>query len=98
MLPPSATLGLAVRLTVVASIVSVMAVLAELGSMATRMPPPEVLAICAETEPGSTYTSSLAGNGTLMLPLVCPAAIRMTAPLDKVTLRSLSGAWVMVAV
>ena len=65
MLPPSATLAMAVRLTVVVSIVSVIAVVAGVGSMARFSKlPPLAEAMVAETEPASTYTSS-AGAATL---------------------------------
>ncbi|MNR02238.1 hypothetical protein D3C85_1180810 [compost metagenome] len=41
---------------------------------------------------------SFAASGTLAVPVVEPAGITITAPLDKVTVRSLSGTWVRVAV
>ena len=55
MLPPSATLAEAVRLTVVTSRVSVIAVVAGAGSI-TRLSklPPAAMLIVAETEPAST--------------------------------------------
>ena len=98
MLPPSATLGVALRLTVVASTVSVTVVTAGVVSTTRPMPPPLVLAMLALTELGSTYTSSLAASGTLTVPLVAPAAIVMTAPLLSVTCSALTGACVIDAV
>ena len=64
-MPPSATLGVAVRLTVVVSIVSVIAVLAAAGLISRfSKPPPVALEIVADTLPASTTTSSL-GAATL---------------------------------
>ena len=79
MLPPSATLPLAVRLTVVLFTVSVIAVTAAAG-LTTRLSklPPVALAIVADTLPASTYTSSR-GAGTLTVPLLAPAAIVVVA-------------------
>src|SRR5262245_14721826 len=85
MLPPSAALGVAVRLTVVASIVSVIAVVAAAGLIASASKlPPVALLMVADTVPASTYGSS-PGAGTLTVPELLPAAIAMVAPLDNVT-------------
>ena len=54
MLPPSATLGVALRLTVVVSIVSVIAVTAGVASITMPMPPPLVPLMLALTLVGST--------------------------------------------
>ena len=84
MLPPSATLGVAVRLTVVVSAVSVMAVVAGAGLTARFSKlPPVALTIVADTLPASTYTSSV-GAATVAVPLLAPAAIVITAPLLRV--------------
>src|SRR5688572_19971740 len=86
MLPPSATLGLALNDTVVVSIVSVMVVVATAGLTvnASKLPPAALL-IVADTLPASTITSSL-GAGTLTVPLLVPAAMLIVAPLESVTL------------
>src|SRR5215831_9803277 len=85
MTPPSATLGLALRLTVVVSIVSVIAVVAAAGLIArlSKLPPLAAVMV-ADTLPASTYTSSL-GAATLTLPLLAPAAMLIVAPLLSVT-------------
>ena len=98
MLPPSATVLLAVSVSVVVSIVSVTVVTAATGSMASGMPPPEVLAMVALMLVGSTYTSSLAATGTLAVPLRAPAAMVITAPLERVTSSAVVGACVTLAV
>ncbi|MNM97738.1 hypothetical protein D3C81_1102510 [compost metagenome] len=41
---------------------------------------------------------SFGASGTLTVPVVAPAGITITAPLDRVMVRSVSGAWVRVAV
>ena len=85
MLPPSATLGVAVRLTVVVSIVSVTLVVAAAGLMASASKlPPEALLIVADTLPASTYTSSPCA-ATLTVPELAPAAMVIVAPLANVT-------------
>ena len=85
MVPPSATLADAVRLTVVVAMVSVIAVVAAAGLIARFSKlPPVALEIVADTLPASTYTSS-PGAGTLALPLLAPAAIVIVAPLLSVT-------------
>ena len=96
--PPSATAGLAVSDTVVVSIVSAIAVLAAVGSMASasKLPPAAVL-IVADTLPASMNASSL-GAATLTLPLLAPAAMVITAPLDSVTLTAVCAGAVSDAV
>ena len=97
-MPPSATLPVAVRETVVASVVSVMLVVAAVG-FTTRDSklPPVAVAIVAETEPASMYTSSL-GAATLTVPLEAPAAMLITAPLDSVTDTAVPAGLVRLAV
>src|SRR5262245_40915400 len=98
MLPPSATLGVALKLTVVASIVSVTAVVAAVGLTARLSKlPPVALLIVADTLPASTYASSL-GAATLTVPELAPAAIVMVAPLLSVTVTALWAALVNDAV
>ena len=85
MVPPSATLAVAVRLTVVVSGVSVMAVTAGAGfTTSDSSPPPVAPVIVACTLPASTYTSS-AGAATLTVPVLVPAAMVIVAPLLSVT-------------
>ena len=98
MLPPSATLGVAVSDTVVVSTVSVIAVETGAGSMArfSKLPPVAVLML-ADTLPASTYTSS-PGAGTLTEPELAPAAMVMFAPLLKATLTAVNAAAVNEAV
>ena len=60
-------------------------------------PPPLVPAIEADTLPASTYTSSL-GAATAIEPVVAPAAMAITAPLDSVTLIGVFAACYNVAV
>ena len=90
MQPPSATLGVAVRLTVVVSSVAVMLVVVAAG-LTTRFSklPPVADAIVVVIEPASRYTSSL-GAATLAVPDEAPAAIMMTLPLESVTV---TGDW-----
>ena len=77
MLPPSATLPVAVKLTVVASIVSVIVVTAAVASVIRFSKlPPETPVIVLLTEPASITASSL-GAGTLTVPLDAPAAMLM---------------------
>src|SRR5882757_6332966 len=98
MLPPSATLGVAVRLTVVVSVVSVIAVVAAVGlTTSDSKPPPDAVLMVADTLPASMYTSSL-GAATLTLPLLAPAAMPMVAPLDSVTVTGAAAALVSDAV
>ena len=97
MLPPSATLGVAVRLSVVVSSVSVMLVTAGAGLIARLSKlPPTADARVAETDPASAYTVS-AGAGTLTVPLDAPAAILITAPLDRVTVTGVPAGLVRLA-
>ena len=98
MLPPSATLGVAVRVTVVVSTVSVTAVTAAAG-LATRLSklPPLVAVIVAETLPASAYTSSV-GAGTDTLFDEVPATMTICAPFDSVTVTSVPAALLSVAV
>src|SRR4030095_2484035 len=98
MLPPSATLAVAVRLTVGLAIVSVIAVVAAAGLIARFSKlPPVPLEIVADTLPASTYTSSL-GAATLTVPLLAPAAMLIVAPLLKVTVTAVCAAFVNDAV
>ena len=84
-MPPSATLGVAARLTVVVLAVSVMVVVAAAGLMASASKlPPDALLIVADTLPASMYTSS-PGAATLTVPELAPAAMLIVAPLLSVT-------------
>ena len=98
MLPPSATLGVAVRLTVVVSTVSVMAVVAGAGLTArfSKLPPLAAL-IVADTLPASTIASSV-GAGTLVVPVLAPAAMVIVAPLLSVTVTGACAGAVRLAV
>ena len=98
MLPPSATLAVALSDTVVVSMVSVMPVLAGVALTArfSKLPPvADAIERC--TLPASRTTSSV-GAGRLVLPLLAPAAIVMTAPLSSVTLTAVNAALVSDAV
>ena len=77
MLPPSATLPVAVKLTVVSSIVSVIVVTAAAVSVIrfSKLPPVTPVIVLL-TEPVSITASSL-GAGTLTVPLDAPAAMLM---------------------
>src|SRR5688500_8559439 len=98
MLPPSATLAVAVRLTVVVAIVSVIAVVAAAGLIARLSKlPPVALEIVADTLPASTYTSSL-GAAALTVPLLVPAAMLIVAPLLSVTVTAVCAGLVSDAV
>ena len=80
------------------SSVSVIAVVAAAGLIASASKlPPVAAVIVADTVPASTYTSSL-GAGTFAVPLVAPAAMLIVAPLDRVTLTGEAAAFVNVAV
>ena len=85
MLPPSVTLGVAVSVAVTVSSVSVIAVTAGvlLTSTFSKLPP-LVLLIVVETEPASTYASSV-GAATDTEPVLAPAAMLIIAPFDRVT-------------
>ena len=97
--PPSVMFGCEVRVTVVVSMVSVIWVTAGVGSMvSTTLPPPVVPVTVTLICDGSIYGLSFGASGTLTLPVVEPAGITITAPLDRVMVRSLRGAWVRFAV
>ncbi|MNL09889.1 hypothetical protein D3C87_1306690 [compost metagenome] len=85
-------------MTVVVSMVSVTSVTAGtlLGTRFSKLPPVAV-EIVASTLPASLYTSS-AGAGTVTVPVVLPASIVITAPLDRVTVTGEPAALVKVAV
>ena len=55
------------------------------------------VAIVVDTVPASTYGSSL-GAATETVPIVAPAAMAMTAPLDRVSVTALCAGLVSVAV
>ena len=97
-MPPSATLGVAVRVAVVTSIVSVTVVTAAAASITSdsKLPPVAVL-IVRETLPASTYGSSV-GAAMLTVPLVAPAAMVIVSPVDSVTVTGVSAGLVRVAV
>ena len=97
-MPPSATEAEAERLTVVASIVSVIEVVAAAGftSKDSKLPPVAEL-IVAETDPASIYTSSV-GAATETEPVVAPLAIVIEAPFDSVTVTAPCAALVRLAV
>ena len=97
MKPPSATLADAVRLTVLASTVSVIVVVAG-APLTTRLSklPPDAATMLVDTLPASTYTSSL-GAGTLTVPELAPAAMVMVAPLARLTVTAVCAAAVRVA-
>ena len=98
MLPPSATLGVAVRLTVVVPNVSVMWVTAAAGLIARLSKlPPAADAMVALTSPLSRYTSS-PGAATGTLPEAAPAAIVIMVPLLRVTLTGVCATWLRLAV
>ena len=98
MLPPSATLGVAVRLSVVVLIVSVTLVVAAAGLIASASKlPPDALLIVADTLLASIYTSST-GAATLTVPELAPAAIVIVAPLERVTVTAVCAELVSDAV
>jgi hypothetical protein len=98
MVPPSATLGVALSDTVVVLMVSLTAVVAAAGLTArfSKLPPLALL-IVVDTVPASTIASSL-GAATLALPLLAPAAMLIVAPLDSVTVTGVCAAAVSDAV
>ena len=97
-MPPSATEPVAVRETVVSSVVSVMLVVAAAGfTTKDSKLPPVAVAIVADTEPASMYTSSV-GAAIETVPVVAPLAIVITAPFDKVTVTAPCAALVRLAV
>ena len=98
MVPPSATLGVAVSVTVVASLSSVTLVTAAVVSIVSASrPPPLVVAIVRETVPASMYGSS-PGAAIDTVPVVAPAAMLIVWPLDNVTVSGVTAALVSVAV
>src|ERR1041385_4663834 len=98
MLPPSATMGVAVSDTVVVSIVSLTAVVAAAGlTTSDSKLPPTADVIAVDTLPASTIVSSL-GAATLTVPLLAPAAIVIVAPLPSVTVTAVCAALVNDAV
>ena len=98
MLPPSATAGEAVRVTVLASTVSVMVVTAAAG-LRTRFSklPPLAPVMVTDTEPASRYTSSV-GAATGTEPLLVLARMVIVAPFESVTVTSLCAGALRVAV
>ena len=98
MLPPSATVGVAVNVIVVSSMVSVIVVIAGAGFIVVGMPLPLTPVIVALTFVGSLYTSSLAGTGTATVPVSCPGRIVIVCPLESVTSSGVVGARVTEAV
>ena len=97
-MPPSATLGVAVSVAVVTSIVSLTVVVAAVLSIdSDSKPPPDVEAIVRETEPASRYGSSV-GARIDTVPVVAPAAMAIVWPLDSVTVSGVTAALVSVAV
>ena len=98
MLPPSATLAVADKFSVVGSLSSVTVVLAAAGSICSDSKlPPVAVAIVALTVQASRYGSS-PGAATMTLPVVAPAAMAIVAPLDSVTVTAVCAALVNVAV
>src|SRR5512134_2709099 len=98
MLPPSATAGVALRLTVVVCSVSLTAVVAAAGlTTSDSKLPPEAALIVAETLPASMYTSSL-GAAILTVPLLVPAAMTIVAPLLRLTVTAVCATLVNDAV
>jgi len=91
-------LAVALRETVLLSMVSVMSVTAGVLST-TRFSklPPVVLVMLASTLPASLYTSS-PGAATVMVPVLAPLAMLITAPLLRVTVMAVPAGLVRVAV
>ncbi|MNC29625.1 hypothetical protein D3C76_896930 [compost metagenome] len=98
MVPFSSTLGVAVRVTVVVSIESVMDVTAGslLGTRFSKLPPVVPMMVVLTVLP-LTWTS-LAGVPTTTVPVVWPASMVMTEPLLKVTVIGVPAGLVRVAV
>ncbi len=95
---PSATTASPVIETVVASIVSVMVVVAALAlTFSASKLPPVALVIVREMLPASTYTSSV-GARTDTEPVLLPAAMVIVSPVDNVTVTGVCAALVNVAV
>ena len=79
--------------------VSVTWVTAGFGSTVnTRLVPPVVPVTLTLIWLGSMYGLSFGASGTLTVPVNWPAVMVITAPLDRVMVRSLTGACVTVAV
>ncbi len=79
--------------------VSVICVTAGFGSIvSTRLLPPVVPVTFTLIWLGSMYGLSFGASGTLTVPVSWPAVMVITAPLDRVMLRSLIGGCVTVAV
>ncbi|MNM81588.1 hypothetical protein D3C81_935990 [compost metagenome] len=84
-MPPSATDGVALRVRLVVSMVSVTLVTAdEPSTFSSSKSPPVLPVIFALTLPASMYTSS-PGAAMVTLPSVWPAAMVMVSPLLRVT-------------
>ena len=96
--PPSATLGVAVRVAVVVSTVSVTLVTAAVGLIArfSKLPPVAVV-IVADTLPASTSASS-AGAATVTVPVEAPARMVICALFDSVIVTSVPAGLLSVAV
>ncbi|CRM61624.1 hypothetical protein [Pseudomonas sp. 31 R 17] len=79
--------------------VSVICVTAGLGSrVSTRLLPPVMPVTLTLIWLASRYGLSLGARGTLTVPVSWPDGMVITAPLDRVMVRSLVPAWVTVAV
>ncbi|MCY1352122.1 hypothetical protein D9M69_384070 [compost metagenome] len=98
MVPFSSTLGVAVRVTVVVSIESVMVVTAGVvfGTKFSKLPPVVLVMVVLTVLP--LLKTSLAEVGTFTEPLVWPAAMVMVEPLDRVTVTGVCAGLVRVAV
>ncbi len=97
-MPPSATLGVAVSVTVVASLSSVIVVAAAAGlTVSVSKLPPVALVIVRETVLASMYGSS-PGAAMLTVPVVAPAAMAIVCPVDSVTVTAVCAALLSVAV
>ena len=85
MLPPSATLGLALRLTVVTSASSVTDVLTVAVVVSAPKPPPEVPAMptFSVSTPWVYASSTRTSNGALSA-LLCPTGMVIVCPLVRV--------------
>ena len=98
MLPPSATVAVALSETVVVSIVSVTVVVAAAG-FTTRFskPPPVALAMVSETGPAST-TASSPGAGSVSVALDALVGMVIVWLFDSVTVTAEAAGLVSVAV
>ena len=98
MLPPSATVGEAVSVTVVVSTVSVTSVTAGAGLRTSDSKlPPLAEVMLSETEPVSTSASS-PGAASVSVPVVAPVAMVICWPFDRLTVTGDCAALVSVAV